>query len=178
MSRSAALRMTLVVSGRTPPIGRTSYCEGSNACTTCRGTPRRAARSAAYSTAARPVSDPSTPTTTFRRTTGSCAVLSMTAPPGSRGRCAHVPSTLRRTTAPAVPQDAPAGDLRPLEDRTTATAPGTVGRPIVAEVARRVVLGVDGSAESRRAVSWAADTARRVGSPLLPVHAWGRPAPG
>jgi nucleotide-binding universal stress UspA family protein len=41
-----------------------------------------------------------------------------------------------------------------------------------AEVTRPVVVGVDGSAESRRAVSWAADTARRVGSPLLLVHAW------
>jgi len=41
-----------------------------------------------------------------------------------------------------------------------------------AEVTRPVVVGVDGSAGSRRAVSWAADTARRVGSPLLLVHAW------
>lgn len=39
-------------------------------------------------------------------------------------------------------------------------------------MAKPVVVGVDGSAESARAVRWAATEARFRGAPLLAVHAW------
>lgn len=42
---------------------------------------------------------------------------------------------------------------------------------------RRIVVGVDGSTTSRRALRWAADEARRHGAELHVVHAWESPVP-
>ena len=39
----------------------------------------------------------------------------------------------------------------------------------------RIVVGVDGSSESRRALDWAVDEARRRGATLQVVHAWSIP---
>jgi len=40
----------------------------------------------------------------------------------------------------------------------------------------RIVVGIDGSDTSRRALEWAADEARNSGSELVVVHAWMVPA--
>jgi nucleotide-binding universal stress UspA family protein len=44
-------------------------------------------------------------------------------------------------------------------------------------VSGRIVVGVDGSAASKRALSWAFDEARLRGTSLAAIHAWTRPIP-
>jgi nucleotide-binding universal stress UspA family protein len=44
------------------------------------------------------------------------------------------------------------------------------------ETAGRIVVGIDGSQSSRAALEWAADQARKTGTPLAAVAAWDYPA--
>jgi nucleotide-binding universal stress UspA family protein len=62
-----------------------------------------------------------------------------------------------------------------------ATVPVAVirgGRPLPAGVPRRVVVGVDGSPASDRALAWAVDEAVVRHADLVVVHAWQIPAAG
>lgn len=57
----------------------------------------------------------------------------------------------------------------------TATAPGT-SDPGPDRARRPIVVGVDGSPPSRRALAWAVNQARETGTPLVAVAAWELPA--
>ena len=59
------------------------------------------------------------------------------------------------------------------------TVPVVVVRPVVhlrADEPTRIVVGVDGSEHSQRALTWAIDEARARGASLQLVHAWSLPA--
>jgi nucleotide-binding universal stress UspA family protein len=57
-----------------------------------------------------------------------------------------------------------------------ATCPVVVVRDSADRDGLPVVVGVDGSAPSRRAIQWAIDHARRFGRPVIALHAWHLPS--
>ena len=54
----------------------------------------------------------------------------------------------------------------------TKSATGTAAGGLGSSPAQRVVVGVDASEESKKALRWAADYARFIGARLEAVHAW------
>ena len=67
------------------------------------------------------------------------------------------------------PSDTRPAGTRPTDTRPVETRPARSPRPVDA---RRIVVGVDGSPESERALAWAATEAARRGSELLVVHTY------
>lgn len=65
-----------------------------------------------------------------------------------------------------------------LHCATHAHCPVAIVRPAEADVENRIVVGVDGSPDSRAALRWAVDEARLRDAPLEAVMAWQRPWPG